>query len=545
MTRAPESMKRSPDVAQPLTTDVCVYGGTSGAAIAAVQVARMGMRAILLSPVRHLGGMCVSGLGFVDLGSERALGGLSREFFQLLYRHYQNDSAWIWQKRDTFHNAGQNFEAFNADHLLATVFEPRVAEKIFLEMLRKAGVRVMTGQLDRETGVSKTGAKIVSIRTGGGTEIRAAVFIDATYEGDLLAGAGVSHTIGRESNTTYAESVNGIQAGRSRENQLPDGVCPYVLKGDPTSGLLPHVNASAGGSDGTGDKRLQAYCYRMVLTDVPENRVVVEKPENYSERDYEILFRSIEAGQTRVPFFKFSMVPNRKTDSNNSCGISCDAIGGNFGENWNYAEASYAMRAEVDKAHENWQRGLIWTLQNHPRVPRELRGFYSKWGLPMDEFPDNHHWPYDIYVREGRRMVSDYVMTEHNCTGGIIADDPIALGSYTMDSHHTQRYVTPEGHLKNEGDIQLEVTKPYPIAYRAIIPKASECTNLLVPWALSASHMAFGSIRMEPVFMMLAQSAATAACLSIIEGETVQQVPYSKLRDRLQKDGQVLSLEAP
>lgn len=503
------------------------------------------MRVILLSPVRHLGGMCVSGLGFVDLGSERALGGLSREFFQRLYWHYQNDSAWIWQKRETFQSAGQNFEAFNADHQLATVFEPRVAEKIFQEWLGEAGVRVMTGPLDREAGVSKTGARIVSIRTGAGTEIRAAMFIDATYEGDLLAGAGVSYTIGREANTTYAESVNGIQAGRSRENQLPDGICPYVLKGDPASGLLPHVSASAGGNDGTGDNRLQAYCYRMVLTDAPENRVAVEKPEAYSERDYEILFRSIEAGQTCVPFFKLSMVPNRKTDSNNSCGISCDAIGRNYGGDWNYAEASYTRRAEVDKEHENWQRGLVWTLQNHKRVPRELRRFYSRWGLPMDEFSDNHHWPYDIYVREGRRMVSDYVMTELNCTGGIVADDPIALGSYTMDSHHTQRYVAPGGHLKNEGDIQREVAKPYPIAYRAIVPKACECTNLLVPWALSASHMAFGSIRMEPVFMMLAQSAATAACLSILEGATVQQVPYPKLRDRLRKDGQVLSFPSP
>ncbi len=523
--------------------DVCVYGGTSGAITAAVQAARMGKTVILLSPTKHRGGMSSSGLGFTDFGSERALGGVSREFYHRLYLHYQNDSAWGWQNRADFKGKGQGAAAFIADKELATVFEPAVAEKVFGAMLSEAGVRVLTGRLDRKTGVLKEGARIKSIRLEDGRLLSAKMFIDATYEGDLLAGAGVSYTLGREPNSAYGETVSGIQAEHTKQNQLPDGISPYLVKDDPASGLLPHVNASAGGGDGSGDKRLQSYCYRMVLTDVQENRLSVEKPENYDDKTYEVLFRCIEAGQTR--FFKLSMMPNRKTDSNNSGGLSCDAVGANYGEDWNYAEAGYAKRAEVDKAHENWQRGLLWTLQHHPRVPQAIRDFYAPWGLPRDEFSDNRNWAYDIYVREGRRMVSDYVMTEHNCTGHVVAEDSIGMGAYTMDSHNTQRYVTKNGMLKNEGDIQKHIPGPYPIAYRAIIPKANECTNLLVPWALSASHMAFGSIRMEPVFMELGQSAATAACLAIDEGISVQDVPYSELRNRLLRDGLILSLEKP
>jgi len=523
--------------------DICVYGSTSGAITAAVQAARMGKSVILLSPTKHLGGMSVSGLGFTDFGNEHALGGLSREFYHRLYLHYQDDSAWVWEKRAEFKGKGQGAPAFIAGKELATVFEPSVAGKIFHEMLEEAGVRVVIGRIDREKGVTKEDARINSIRLEGGRLLGAKMFIDATYEGDLLASAGVSYTVGRESNSTYGETVNGIQAEHSKQNQLPDGISPYVVKDDPASGLLPHVNASAGGVDGSGDKRLQSYCYRMVLTDVPENRIPVEKPENYDEKSYEVLFRCIEAGQSR--FFKLSVVPNRKTDSNNSGGLSCDAIGANYGVDWNYAEAGYTKRAEVDKAHENWQRGLIWTLQHHPRVPQAIHDFYAPWGLPKDEFSDNRNWAYDLYVREGRRMVSDYVMTEDNCTGKVVAEDSIGMGAYTMDSHHTQRYVTENGMLKNEGDIQKHIPGPYPIAYRAIVPKANECSNLLVPWALSASHMAFGSIRMEPVFMELAQSAATAACLAIDEGRPVQDVPYPKLRDQLLKDGVILSLGKP
>ena len=526
-----------------IVADVCVYGGVSGGVTAAIQAARMGKTTVLVSPTPHLGGMTTSGLGFTDFGNEHALGGISREFYHRIYLHYRQDAAWTWEKQGDFKNIGQGAAAFIAEKELATVFEPSIAEKILNEMLREAGVRVVVARLDREHGVTKEGACITAIRAENGQEIRAKVYIDATYEGDLLAAAGVSYTVGREANAVYNETISGIQALHSVGNQFSKTVRvdPYVIPGNPASGLLPHVNPDASGPDGSGDKRLQSYCYRMVLTDVAANRIALEKPEGYDEREYEILFRYIEQGATH--FFKLSMMPNRKTDSNNSGPVSCDFIGMNYGADWNYAEAGYAKRAEVEKAHENWQRGLIWTLQHHPRVPKEIRDFYANWGLPKDEFADHNHWPYDIYVREGRRMVSDYVMTEHHCLSQVVAEDSIGLGAYTMDSHHIQRYVTAEGIVRNEGDLQHHIPKPYPIAYRAIVPKTGECSNLLVPWALSASHMAFGSIRMEPVFMTLGQSAATAACLAIDGGTTVQHVPYATLKARLLADGQILSLE--
>lgn len=523
--------------------EVCVYGGTSAGVTAAIQAARMGKTVVFVSPVNHIGGMTISSLGFTDFGDEQALGGLSREFYHRLYLHYQNDEAWIWEHRSDFQNIGQGAAAFFEDDELATVFEPGVAERLFTQMLCEAGVRIVIGRLDLKNGVIKEGSQITAIRTEDGREFRAKMFIDATYEGDLLAGAGVSYFVGRESNTTHDETISGIQACLAKANQFPNGVrvSPYIGKNDPSSGLLPHINATPGGPDGAGDNRLQSYCYRMVLTDVPENRVKVTRPEGYDEREYEILLRYIEEGAE--DFFRLSKTPNRKTDSNNHGAISCDFIGMNYGDDWNYAEADYAKRKEVEKAHENWQRGLIWTLQNHPRVPNALREFYAPWGLPKDEFTDHGNWPYDIYVREGRRMISDYVMTQHHCAGKVVAEDPIALGAYTMDSHHTQRYVAEGGILRNEGDLQHAIPRPYPIAYRSIIPNADECSNLLVPCALSSSHMAFGSIRMEPVFMILGQSAATAACIAIDDGATVQEVSYPKLKDRLLADGQILGLE--
>ena len=528
------------NVSEGMVFDICVYGGVSGGVTAAIQAARMGKSVVLISVTHHLGGMTTSGLGWTDFGNENVLGGISREFYHRLYLHYCKGPAWIWENQNEFNNAGQGAEAFIHSKELATVFEPGVAERILNEMLHEAGVCVVVARLDREQGVTRKGAEVMAIRTETGQEFRAKMFIDATYEGDLLAAAGVSYIVGREANAVYNETISGIQSERSKSHQFSKitTLSPYVIPSAPASGLLPHINPDAGGQDGAGDRRLQSYCYRMVLTDVPANRIAVEKPEGYDEREYELLFRLIEQGASR--FFKLSLMPNRKTDSNNEGPVSCDFIGMNYGSDWNYAEAGYSRRAEVEKAHENWQRGLIWTLQHHPRVPVEICDFYASWGLPKDEFADHHHWPYDIYVREGRRMVSDYVMTEHNCLSRMTAEDSIALGAYTMDSHHTQRYVSEAGGIQNEGDIQHRIPQPYPIAYRSIVPKASECTNLLVPWALSASHMAFGSIRMEPVFMTLGQSAATAACLAIEAGTTVQDVPYPRLKARLLADGQIL-----
>ena len=432
---------------------------------------------------------------------------------------------------------------------LTTRFEPHVAEEVFNRMVaEQPNIIVTNGLLDLEKGVTMKGSRITALHLENGTAVQAAMFIDACYEGDLMAQAGVTFTIGREANAQYGESGNGNR-GPGRANQIPDGVDPYVIPGDPDSGLLPGVNPDQGGAVGSADHRLQAYCYRMCLTDDPSNRIMVAQPPGYDEADYELLFRAIEAGQTRR-FWKISPMPNRKTDSNNDTGVSTDYIGGNYSklppdnpEYWDWSTLNHAERAALAAEHRDWQLGLIWSIQNHPRVPQAIRDTWGKWGLAADEFTDNNNWPYNLYVREARRMVSDYVMTEHNALGAVTAPDSVGMGAYTLDSHHTQRIVS-NGQVKNDGDIQKKLSKPYPISYRSIVPAIGECENLLVPWCTSSSHIAFGSIRMEPVFMILGQSAATAASMAIDNGIAAQKVDYSQLARRLEDDGQVLT-DAP
>jgi hypothetical protein len=510
--------------------DVCVYGGTSGGVTAAVQAARMGKSVVLVSDYGHLGGMSSSGLGETDIGDGRIFGGLSKQFYQRLYIHY---------------NGG----VLSSSTPVTTKFEPHVAEAVFDQMVAEAGVTVINGLIDLDGGVTMSGQRITALHLEDGTTVQAAMFIDACYEGDLMAQAGVTFTIGREANAQYGETGNGIR-GATGGNQLPNGINPYVVPGDPSSGLLPGVNADMGGATGGADHRLQAYCYRMCLTNVVANRVTVAQPAGYDEADYELLFRAIEAGQT-TGFWKTSAMPNGKTDSNNASGISCDFIGRNYSplapthpDYWDWSTLNHAGRAALAAQHRDWQLGLIWTVQNHPQVPQSIRDAWGQWGLPADEFADNGHWPYNLYVREARRMISDYVMTEHNAEGSIVAEDSVGMGAYTLDSHNTQRFVSGN-QVKNEGDIQKGVAEPYPISYRSIIPATGECENLLVPWCTSSSHIAFGSIRMEPVFMILGQSAATAACFAIDDGVAVQQVDYTKLSLQLDADAQVRYLVAP
>lgn len=518
--------------------DIVVYGDASGGVIAAIQATRMGKSAILVSQYGHLGGLTSSGLGWSDIGNDAILGGLSREFYHQLYLHYQKPAAWTHQKREDFKNEGQGVPALNDKTELASTFEPKVAEAVLDAMIKEAGVKIINGRLDLENGVVMDGKRITQIRLEDGTAIKGKMFIDASYEGDLLPLAGVSYVAGRESNAEFNEVGNG-NTGVAKKNQLPDGIDPYVVAGNPESGLLPGVNPDLGGKKGDGDHRFQAYCYRMCLTDVPENRVMIEKPAGYSEANYEILFRAIKSGQ-KWGFFKLSPMPNRKTDSNNVGGISTDFIGMNYGDDWNWATLNHDEREKLAAKHRDWQLGLVWTVQNHPRIPEAIRKSYGAWGLPKDEFTDNGHWPYNLYVREARRMRSELVMTESHCKNQTAVEDPVGMGAYALDSHNTQR-VVHNGMVKNEGDIQTHIGgKPYGISYRAIVPKADQCENLLVPWALSASHIAFGSIRMEPVFMVLAQSAATAASMAIDDATTVQQVPYEKLRTRLLADDQRL-----
>lgn len=519
--------------------DVVVYVDTSGGVIAAIQAAKMGKSVILISPYGHPGGMTTSGLGWTDLGNIKILGGLSREFYHRIYKHYEKDEAWTWEKKSEFKNKGQGAPALDPQTELASTFEPSVAEAVFKAMLTERKVQIIDGVLDLSKKADMDGKRIRSITLDCGTIVKGKMFIDCSYEGDLLPAANVSYTMGREANALYGEKGNGI-TGPLAKNQLRMSIDPYIEKGNPKSGLLPGVNPNMGGKVGDADHRLQAYCYRMVLTRVPENSVSIDKPADYNELEYEILFRSIEAGQ-QGGFFKTSPMPNHKTDSNNTGGISTDYIGMNYGDGWNWATLNHEERAKLANRHRNYQLGLVWTLQNHPRVPEKIRKSHADWGLPKDEFKDNGHWPYNLYIREARRMVSDVVMTEQHCRREIPVEDPIGLGAYTLDSHNTQRFVNDKGMVRNEGDIQSYLGgKPYAISYRSIVPRQGECENLLVPWALSASHIAFGSIRMEPVFMILGQSAATAAGIAIDNKTSVQQVSYGKLSKHLIADDQRL-----
>lgn len=543
-----------PTVAESLEADIVVYGDPAGGVAAAVQAARMGKSVILVSQVGHLGGMTSSGLGWTDIGNKQILGGISREFFHQVYLHYTDDEAWVQQTKDEFPAKGQGAPTFDEATQLGSVFEPKVAEMIFDQMVEEAGITVVYGRLDLDNGATMKGKRIGAIRLEDGRQVKGKMFIDATYEGDLLPAAGVTYTVGREANTVYGESVNGISLP-VHSNNTPDGIDPYVVEGDPSSGLLPGVNEYDEADVGQGDHRLQAYCYRVCLTDAPDNRILIAKPEGYDEKDYEILFRATDSGYRGLwgSFFKLSPLPNRKTDSNNQGGISMNKIGNNYShlppehpDYWDWTTLSYEGRAKVEEDQKNWQLGLIWTLQNHPRVPEDVRAKYAGWGLPKDEFVENNHWPYNLYVREGRRMVSDFVMTEHQCRqteGYPQVTDSVGMGAYTMDSHNVQR-VNWNGQLKNEGDIQKSLKgRPYPIAYRSIVPARGECENLFVPWSLSASHIAFGSIRMEPVGMILGQSAATAAAMAMDAQISVQDVDYAALKDKLVEDGQVLFVD--
>jgi hypothetical protein len=518
--------------------DLVIYGGTSGGVAAGVQARRMGKTAVLIEPGRHLGGLTTGGLGATDIGNKGAIGGISREFYQRIKRHYAEPAVWKYEQPGDY-RSGRGSETGQDDAMWT--FEPHVAEKLMDEFCAEAGLVVVRGErLDLKSGVEKKDGRIVSIRMESGQVFRGRMFIDATYEGDLLAKAGVSYTVGREANSQYGETLSGVQVANATKHQFVKPVDPYVKPGDPASGLLPRVEPGPPAADGSADKRAQAYNYRLCATDQPANRRPWPKPANYDERQYEILLRNFEAGDLRVPWNPVLM-PNRKTDANNNFAFSTD----NIGMNYAYPDGDYATREKIIREHIDYQQGLLWTLANHPRVPEKIRQHFETWGLAKDEFQDTDNWPHQLYVREARRMVGAYVMTQHNCQGRAVAEDPVGLAAYTMDSHNVQRYVDAQGHVRNEGDVQVGGFAPYGISYRSLVPKAAECQNLFVPVCLSATHISYGSIRMEPVFMVLGQSSATAAALAIDAGTSVQDVDYARLRERLLADKQVLVWTGP
>jgi len=536
--------------------DIVIYGGTSAGVAAAIQSSRMGKSVILINPTQRIGGLTTGGLGATDIGNKNAIGGISREFYQNIRKYYDDPNNWRWQNHEDYkerRNIG------NEDAMWT--FEPSAALKVFKKMMHPENIDLVYGEkLNRRDGVKKNGEKIISIEMESGTSYIGKMFIDVTYEGDLMSAAGVSYRVGRESNKEYGETLNGVQANKisltlrrtisrnALHHNFIDGVDPYIVKGDPSSGLLPFIIEGVPGIDGHGDKGIQAYCFRMTLTDHPENRIPFSKPENYNELDYELLFRNYEAaevpiekmynyGDPLVPWINTPM-PNRKTDTNNQKGFSTDFIG----QNYEYPEATYEDRVKIVERHRKYQQGLMWTLAYHPRIPQKVREIVSKWGTPKDEYNREDGWPDQLYIREARRLISDYVMTQRHCEGLEVAEDPVGLGAYGMDSHQVQRYVDANGFVQNEGNVEASIPGPYPISYRSIVPKIDECNNLMIPVCVSATHIAYGSIRMEPVFMVLGQSAATAACLAIDRGVEIQGISYQELKSRLLDDNQILQV---
>ncbi|WP_343704366.1 FAD-dependent oxidoreductase [Chitinophaga sp.] len=518
--------------------DVIIYGGTSAAITAAVQVKQMGKSVIVVSPDTHLGGLSSGGLGFTDTGDKSVIGGLAREFYHRVYLHYQTPAAWKWQKQSEYGNKGQGTPAMDGTERTMWIFEPHVAEKVFEDFVKEHNVTVLRNEwLDREKGVVKKNGAIVSFTTLSGKTFKGKMFIDATYEGDLMAAAGVKYHVGREANSVYGEEFNGVQTGVfHHRHHFAMKISPYKVPGDPKSGLLPLISDKDPGIKGEGDSRIQAYCFRMCLSNNPDNRVPFPKPEGYDPARYELLLRVFNSGW-RETFDKYDPIPNRKTDTNNHGPVSTDYIGMNY----DYPEASYERRREIIKDHEQYQKGLLYFMANDPRMPADVQEKMKQWGLPKDEFMDNGGWPHQLYIREARRMIGQEVMTEHETLSKKAVKQPVGMGSYTLDAHHAQRYVTPDGYVQNEGDIGVHAKIPYKISYGAIIPKKEECRNLLVPVCVSSSHIAFGSIRMEPVFMILGQSAATAAVQAIDSKKAVQDIDYNKLQAQLLKDKQRLS----
>jgi FAD dependent oxidoreductase len=530
--------------AAPRSFDVVVYGCTSGAVTAAIQTKKMGKTVVMVCPERHLGGLTAGGLGWTDSGNKAVIGGLSREFYHRVWQHYAKPEAWKWQKQAEFGNKGQGTVALDQEARTMWIFEPHVAEQVYEAWVKELKIPVIRNAwLDREKGVKKQGDRIVSITMLDGKSYAGKMFLDASYEGDLMAAAGVSYHVGREAVSTYGEKWAGVQTGvlhhRHHFGAVKTPISPYVVPGDPKSGVLPRISTEAPGKFGEADGKIQAYCFRMCLTKVPENRVPFAKPAGYDPKEYELLARIFEAGW-RETFQKFDAIPNGKTDTNNHGPFSTD----NIGRNWDYPEASYARRKAIEQEHVQYQQGWLYFIANDPRVPAEVRTEMAQWGLAKDEFKGSGNWPHQMYIREARRMTGQYVMTENELLKKRATPESVGMGSYGMDSHNIQRYITPEGYVQNEGDIGVSTNGPYQISYGSIVPKRGQVKNLLVPVCLSSSHIAYGSIRMEPVFMILGQSAATAAVMAIDKGLAVQDVSYAELKARLEKDGQVLDYRA-
>jgi hypothetical protein len=499
------------------TYDVVVYGGTAGGVMTAVSAAREGLKVALLEPGQHLGGMATGGLSRTDFGKKEVIGGYPLEFY--------------WR-------VGQKYDLARYAQGLGWYYEPHVGEEVLKEMLREAKVEVLLGRRLREQdGVTKQGAQVAAITTEDGTRYAARIFADCSYEGDLMAQAGVSYTWGRESSAEYNESLAGVR-DRTPLHQFLVPISAY----DSNHRLLPEISSEPKGETGSADKKVQSYNFRMILSDDPANRVAFPKPPNYDPHRYELLARLLEANTKklgRAPMLRevtlIARIPNHKADFNNNGPFSTDYIG----KSWEYPNGSYAKRKQIWQDHVDYTKGFFYFLAHDPRVPKALQEETNRWGLAKDEYVDNQNWPNQLYIREGRRMVSDFVMTQKDLQTELTKPDPIGMGSYNSDSHNVQRIVNAEGNVENEGDMQVAV-KPYQIPYRVIVPKRSQTTNLLVPVCFSASHVAYSSVRMEPQYMILGQAAGVAAAMAIHDNKAVQDIDSSRLTHRLVEQGTVI-----
>lgn len=494
------------------TFDVVVYGGTAGGVMAAVSSAREGLTTALLEPGPHVGGMVSGGLGFTDYGKKEVIGGYAREFYERVGKHYGQPVAWLP--------------------------EPHVAEAILREMIQEAGVKLFErSRLKEKGGVRKSGTRLTEITLENGDRFAAKVFIDSSYEGDLMAQAGVHYTFGREGRSQYDESLAGVR-DRTPFHQFLVDLSPYDAQGK----LLPEISSRKLPEPGSADKAVQSYNFRMCFSDVPQNSVAFTKPAGYDPARYTLLARLIEARtkvEGKVPalgtLMKIDRLPNGKTDINNNGAFSTDYIGGS----WQYPDAGYARRAAIWQEHKSYDQGFFYFMANDPQVPESLRHDMNRWGLCKDEFTDSDHWPFQLYIRESRRMIGEYVMVQKDLQTELTKPDPIGMGSYNSDSHNVERIVGTDGFVRNEGDMQVAV-KPYQIPYRIMLPKRAEATNLLVPVAFSASHVAYSSVRMEPQYMILGQAAGVAARLAISAHVSVQAIDGATLVERLKKQSAVM-----
>jgi len=509
--------------------DVVVYGATSAGCVAVVQAARLGCSVALCAVEKHVGGMTSNGLGLIDIKNGNIVGGVTKEFFTRVWEHYNDPASWKWKPRRVFPGS---LGSYNPEAHEMWVLEPHVAEKIFNDMLSHEKNLTLFTECTL-IDVDKNQSTIRSIVTTGST-LSGKMFIDCSYEGDLLAMADVSYTVGRESNTKFGERHNGIIFEGHVNHKFDFPISPYKDPNDPSQGLLDDVSMSTD-KPGAGDNGVQAYTFRLCLTDVAENRTEIVKPADYDESRYEILFRSIEAGLQKENMLKLDPLPNGKYDMNSSGPVSSDYVG----KSKDYPDADRKTRDKIYREHKDYVAGLLWTLKHHPRVPPHVQAFYAPYGLAADEFVENGNWPHELYVRESRRMVSDVVIDENTVLSQELVDDYVALCLYDMDSH-VFSYVLKDEMVVTEGGTFVPVHVPFPISYRATRPKRAECTNLLVPVCLSATHIGYGAVRMEPNYMVIAQTSAVAASIAVQNDLTVQDVHYGDLSNRLKECGQVL-----